>query len=92
MATVTKCDVSGCSYNSDSLCHALAITIGDESNPMCDTFCEASMKGGDQSSMAGVGACKVACCSHNTSLECDCSEIHVGHKGQEADCLNFEAQ
>jgi hypothetical protein len=92
MATVTKCDASECSYNADNICHALAITIGDESNPMCDTFCQSSMKGGDSSGMAGVGACKVASCSHNSSLECDCSAIEVGHQGREAECLSFESQ
>ena len=89
MAKVTECDATECSYNWDKMCHALAITIGDEAGPMCDTFCQSSQKGGGDGMMAGVGACKVSACMHNSHLECRCSEIQVGHQGSEVDCLSF---
>jgi hypothetical protein len=92
MAMVKKCEATECSYNADNVCHAFAITIGDEANPMCDTLCQSSMKGGDSEVTAGVGACKVASCMHNSSLECRCEEIEVGYQGTEVDCLCFESQ
>jgi len=92
MTMVRECDATECSYNSDNMCRALAITIGDETHPKCDTFCRSSVKGGDSENMAGVGACKVSSCTHNSSLECQCPEIEVGYQGNEIDCLNFTSQ
>ena len=92
MTTVRECEATGCSYHADNVCHAFAITIGDQAKPMCDTICQSSIKGGDSEIMAGVGACKVASCVHNSSLECGCSEITVGYQGTEVDCLCFESQ
>lgn len=89
MPKVTKCDVNDCAYNMDSNCHAMAITIGDSMDPRCDTFCQSMAKGGDSGSIAGVGACKVASCMYNTGLECQATEICVGYKGQDVDCLTF---
>ena len=63
MTQVKSCEVGNCAYNSDHKCRALAITIGDLNNPMCDTFCQSSTKGGFEESVAGVGACKVEACS-----------------------------
>lgn len=88
---VRKCEVTECAYNTDNCCHAIAITIGDESNPMCDTFCQSAVKGGDNEATACVGACKVSSCQHNDSLECQCPEIEVGYQGYDADCLSFES-
>ena len=92
MAKVTKCDVADCAYNMDHKCHTMAITVGDGDNPMCDTFCNASTKGGDTDLMAGVGACKVSGCKHNSKLECTASGITVNYKDQEADCMTFESR
>ncbi len=90
---VKKCDASQCAYNTEHQCHALAITIGDEQNhPMCDTYCSASVKGGDLNIMAGVGACKISECVFNAALECQSPEIVVGPTGDEVDCLTFTAQ
>ena len=88
MAQVTQCDADECAYNWEGTCHALEITIGDETHPMCDTFCQSSQKGCGDEMMAGVGACKVSACMHNSRLECECSEIQVGHLGSEVDCLS----
>lgn len=92
MSKVRNCDVSECAYNMNQMCHAMAITIGDTIHPRCDTFCNCSSKGGEVSTVAGVGACKVDSCMHNTSLECQASEISVGHKGSEIDCLTFKSR
>jgi hypothetical protein len=90
MPKVTQCEVEECAYNQDSECHALAITIGDDENPMCDTFCDTGSKGGDPATIAGVGACKVGVCSHNKSLECTMRNITVGWKGGGPDCMSFK--
>ncbi len=92
MSKVMKCEVSDCAYNMDDCCHAMAITIGDSMNPRCDTFCQSSIKGGDASCMAGVGACKVSSCTYNDNLECGAPGISVGYKGQDPDCLTFQAE
>ena len=92
MSKVIKCDVTDCAYNVDNCCHTIAITVGDESNPRCDTFCQSTMKGGDADCTAGVGACKVSACTYNDNLECGAQEISIGYKGQEPDCLTFQAE
>jgi hypothetical protein len=88
MPKVTACDVTRCAYNVDSNCHALAITIGDDT-PRCDTFMRSSSKGGDSKSIAGVGACKVNDCMFNRGLECHATDIRVGNGPDEADCLTY---
>ncbi|MHC5146965.1 MAG: DUF1540 domain-containing protein [Planctomycetota bacterium] len=89
MTRVKSCEVIECAYNADQKCHALAITIGDLDNPMCDTFCQSSTQGGHEETIAGVGACKVGSCAHNHCLECDCESIDVGYQEAEIDCLSF---
>ena len=92
MAKVSKCDCRNCSYNLANTCHALAVTIGDDDNQRCDTFCEIPVHGGDPQSIAGVGACKVASCMYNVELECRASGILVGFKAGEPDCLTFRTR
>ncbi|HET6427397.1 MAG TPA: DUF1540 domain-containing protein [Phycisphaerae bacterium] len=89
---VSECSAAECAYNSDGMCHAMAITVGDVSSPQCDTYCTSSMKGGDYSCIATVGACKVSNCLHNMDLECQAPSIRVGHQGGEVDCLTFCAE
>ena len=91
MAKVNKCEVSDCVYNTDNHCHALAITVGDGDDPMCDTFCQSSTKGGDADELAGVGACKVSNCKFNKQFECDAPEIIVSYHEQKPDCMTFES-
>jgi len=91
MPNVKKCDVSECAYNKNDQCHALAITVGDETHPQCDTFCFSQSKGGDPAGMAGVGACKVSSCAFNQSLECQAKGIDVGYNEDKIDCLTFKA-
>jgi hypothetical protein len=90
MPKVQQCDVNQCAYNEEQQCHALAITIGDNDEPECDTYFKHSERGGDKSSIAGVGACKVTGCSWNKDLECSASKIMVGLKEQDVDCLTYQ--
>ena len=92
MAKVKECDAIACSYNVDNLCHAIAITVGDESRPLCDTICQFPIKGGSEKIVAGVRACKVDRCIHNRSLRCTCSEIKLGYKGTQLHCLGFSLE
>ena len=90
IAKVEKCEVNQCAYNLDNRCRAIAITVGgDAAHPMCDTFCGSMDKGGQKSKIARVGACKVAACMFNKSLECNSPDIMVGYKWDEIDCLTF---
>lgn len=93
MPKVKHCKVKDCAYNTDDLCHAIAITIGDEAvHPRCDTFLAVDTKGGDDHAIAGVGACKVDVCMFNTSFECQAQDILVGFQQAEIDCLTFKSR
>jgi hypothetical protein len=92
MATVIKCSVHDCVYNMDNQCHTMAITIGDGNSPRCDTFWHSTMKGGNASNMAGVGACKVSVCKYNKKFECAARGITVNYRDQEPDCTTFETE
>jgi hypothetical protein len=90
MPQVTECDVSECAYNKDSMCHALAITIGDDRHPRCDTFLASASRGGDAGWIGQVGACKVESCKFNKNFECGAQGIRVAHhKAACADCQTF---
>lgn len=90
MPKISKCDVTDCSYNTDRKCHTLAITIGDSSCPMCDTFLQAEDKGGDIEVLGGVGACKSSECTFNSAFECSAGSISVGEHSDHADCLTYK--
>lgn len=92
MPTVSECEVEDCAYNCDELCHAIAITVGDETHPMCDTFCTCHSDDVDTNCVAGVGACKTSVCAFNKGLECNASDISVGYIGDEVDCLTFKSR
>ncbi len=92
MSKVSKCEVADCAFNCDELCHAIAITVGDETHPRCDTFCTCGTEGVNMNCVAGVGACKTSVCAFNSGLECQTSEICVGYDGGEVDCLTFKAR
>jgi hypothetical protein len=92
MPKIERCRVTECCYNSDEMCHALAITVGGGGDrPACDTYCDLGTKGGNQSVIGTVGACKVSDCRYNANLECTASGIMVGRAQDEADCLTFES-
>lgn len=90
MSKISRCDVTDCSYNIDRKCHTLAITVGDTSCPMCDTFLKAASRGGDQEVLGGVGACKASDCRFNSSLECSAPSITVGPHSTHADCTTYK--
>ncbi len=93
MPKISACNVTDCSFNQKSQCHAMAITVGGpEVCACCDTYLHASHKGGVADMTGGVGACKVESCSHNSSFECSARSIKVGlHQGH-ADCTTFKAR
>lgn len=90
MSRIAKCTVEQCAYNREQQCHALAITVGDEKTPLCDTFLPSQQKGGDAANTGKVGACKVSMCRYNESLECNAGKIEVGTRQNTAYCLTFE--
>jgi hypothetical protein len=91
MPNVSRCEAEECAYNSKQTCHALTITIGHGTHPMCDTFTDSGVKGGDASATAKVGACKVDSCRWNAKLECSAPNITVSlHQGTCADCATFK--
>lgn len=90
MPNVTKCNARDCSYNMNDACHALAVTIGDGTHPRCDTYVHMALHGGDAAAVAKVGACKVAACKFNQSLECSAPTIAINTHGKCPDCSTFE--
>lgn len=88
---VTECSVSKCAYNMGKKCHAVAITVGDTTHPMCDTFFESERHSTSQN-MAGIGACKVSICKHNTDFQCSAESIRVDSRGAAAACVTFSAR
>lgn len=88
---VSRCEATDCAYNSKQICHALAITIGHGTHPMCDTFAHMNAKGGDIGVTGKVGACEVDTCRWNAKLECSAPDITVSlHQGGCPDCVTFK--
>ncbi len=88
MPKIKDCDVLDCSYNKDNMCHAIAITVGDE-EPSCDTFISRNHKGGAMDMTGGVGACKTEDCMFNQSMECVAQNISITLSGGHADCVTY---
>ncbi|MEN8127274.1 MAG: DUF1540 domain-containing protein [Planctomycetota bacterium] len=86
------CEVGDCSYNANGCCHADSVTIGDHGLAMCDTFCLSPIQGGNERTVAHVGACKVEDCLHNHGLLCHCRHITVGPKEDDIFCLSYMAR
>lgn len=86
---VLDCSVTDCSYNQNKACHALAITVGDSTCAMCDTYFKSSQKGGAAELTGSVGACKENDCKFNNSLECAAPGIHVANHVGHADCATY---
>lgn len=89
MPIISNCEVTECSYNKDKMCHTLAITVGDSTCAMCDTFTKMNTKGGDGDVTGGVGACRADSCTFNQSLECTAGSILVGLHSNHADCKTY---
>lgn len=88
MPEVASCAMTACGYNQDRNCHARAITVGDGTHPMCDTYAPVSGSGAG-TSKAGVGACKVTVCTYNRDLECEAEGIRVDLHDGHPDCVTF---
>ena len=89
ISAVDSCAVASCAYNVDESCHARAITVGDGLHPGCDTFFRADRHVGHAGATAGVGACKVTNCQHNSDLECGAGTIRVTVHENHADCATY---
>lgn len=89
MPAISSCDVAECVYNVRSACHAKAITIGDGAHPGCDTFLKGSGHVKTTTVNAGVGACKVSGCGHNSDFECCADSIDVSHQGGMIHCMTY---
>ncbi|MBE9531891.1 MAG: DUF1540 domain-containing protein [Proteobacteria bacterium] len=92
MSSITECKVEQCSYNADNMCHAIAITVGNSSKALCDTFVNMAEMGGVKGLAGGVGACKAHNCKFNKDLECcSGSGIQVSTVGGSAYCTTFSS-
>ncbi|KKK91932.1 hypothetical protein LCGC14_2707980 [marine sediment metagenome] len=89
MPQILECDANECAYNQENKCHAMAITIGGETDHKCDTFLQSSKKGGVPGRIGAVGACKCGSCTYNADFECSAPGIRVGHEADMLDCLTF---
>lgn len=90
MPSVKSCSASGCVYNISEACNARAITVGDGSEADCDTYYADGDHSGERHE-AGVGACKVKACRHNSDYECQADAIKVGVVRDAAVCETFQA-
>ena len=85
---VRLCSIAECAYNRERQCCARAITIGDETDPNCDTFFS-TVRHAQSPSAAGVGACKIYACLHNDDYECQAPNIVVDRVLGKAHCITF---
>lgn len=94
MTPVSNCGATSCSFNQDSQCHAIAITIAiaEASKAECNTYADLSLKGGSREIIAGVGACKVTSCRNNKNLECSAPAIQIDRKDGKVLCLTYQAK
>lgn len=90
MPSVSECEVTSCAYNQQRVCHALAITVGDDICPMCDTYFGSASKGGVGDATGSVGACKESDCQFNDALECSAPNIKVANHSGHADCSTYK--
>jgi len=86
---VAECTAIDCAYNTERICHAKAITIGDTDAPNCDTLCCGADHVRAKDTHAGVGACKVSNCSYNDDLECTAHSITIGMMNNHVSCLTY---
>jgi hypothetical protein len=92
MPPVRSCSARQCAYNVNQSCHAKAITVGDVTNPECDTFLQSGSHNKEANRVAGVGACKVTGCRFNADFECTAESIQVGVKDNKINCLTYAAK
>ena len=90
-ARIIDCQAYECSFNHRGECRAVGINIGGP-EPLCDTFIRTESKGGNLSTTAIVGACKVEVCQFNKALECMAEEIQVVMNNDQAICGTYQWQ
>lgn len=91
MPRIIDCSMMDCAYNTDNMCHAIAITVGS-ATPMCDTYMQRKEKGGAMDMTGSVGACRLENCTFNESLECTADGIRVGMHTDHPECETFNAR
>ncbi len=89
MPVINECEMTECAYNQERGCHAMAITVGDEGCPMCDTYFRQPQKGGVADMKGGVGACHTYDCKFNDAFECSAPGVKVARHQGHADCSTF---
>jgi len=88
MVKIVDCSATSCAYNYNKQCCTPAITVGSEC-PMCEAFMDSQSKAGESDVTGGVGACHMADCQYNQSLECNAPGIHVDMHHNHADCDTY---
>lgn len=90
MTPITSCSASTCAYNVQSQCHAKAITVGNSTNPSCDTYLDSGRHTQNRSIQAGVGACKTTDCVANEDFECAAESVTIGKANGAITCLTYK--
>jgi hypothetical protein len=86
---ILDCMENECIYNKNNQCHTRAITIGSEC-ACCDTFMKGSKKCGFEKTTGIIGACRVADCMYNESMECNADGVHIEVHSNHPDCVTFK--
>lgn len=91
LATITNCSATTCSFNTDSDCTAVAVTIGrrNDNRAACTTFIPLNVSGGLGVARNQVGACQMTDCTHNSQLMCSAPTVALN--SATAECSSFEA-
>jgi hypothetical protein len=84
MPLVVSCTGADCSYNKNMTCNAMAVTIGERTEAICDTYYHTDHKVAFPETISFIGACKMEACTFNRNLECTAyaGVSLVGRKGQ----------
>jgi hypothetical protein len=89
VSDVSRCSVESCIFNTEGMCHTVAINVGGP-EPLCDTFMSGNRKGGIKNLLAKIGACKVDMCLYNENYECGAKSVSVEMMGNKAVCSTCE--
>lgn len=77
IATVKTCNTTTCSFNDNTACGAVGITVGGENAASCTTFVQLDVRRPVTSGTSAVGACKRLECTFNDNLLCTAASIEV---------------
>jgi hypothetical protein len=91
MSEVMKCNMVNCTYNSNRICHTLAINVGPHAE--CNTYVtNGNSKSGFKEAKSTIGACLTSDCKFNDSLECRAPNINVAGHAIHADCETYQSR